>query len=211
MFFSVCCQCVANEILYLCTYSKSAVFYILGTLFMNRRHPPAGCEQDVLARRRSAGTRTTRRRHHSFQWLSSSTCPSCTGACRSRTCRHGRTLRPTTRCQSDTSGSPLDSEPKQRFLVKEGRGLNPQLPEFPEFPEFPALTFITKGPPLSPSQESPRWLSPGPYPATCPHTLLWLPKAENSLLLKHILSGSDVHAWSARRLHIVINVQKVFI
>lgn len=173
---------------------------------MNRRHPPAGCEQDVLARRPSAGTRTTRRRHHSFQSLSSSTCPSCTGACRSRTCRPGRTLRPTTRCQSDTSGSPLDSEPKQRFIVNEGRGdLNPQPPE------FPALTFITKGPPLSPSQESPRWLSPGPYPATCPHTLLWLPKGENSLLLKHVLSGSDIPAWGDGRLYIVINVQNVFI
>lgn len=172
MFFSMCCQWD-----FVCVHINLQCFTLLGLYLLNHRHPPVGCEQALLARRRSTGTMTMRCHPHYLQSLSSSTCPSCTGACRSRTCRHGRTLRPTTQCQSGTSGSPPDSAPKQRFLIKEEKGPNPELPE------FPSLTFITKGPPLSPSQESPRWFSSGRYPATCPRTLLWLPKAENSLLL----------------------------
>lgn len=161
---------------------KSAVFSLLALYLLNRRHPPAGCEQALLARRRSAGTMTTHRRpSQSFQSLSSSTCPSCTDACRSRTCRHGHTLHPTTQCRSGTSGPPLDSAPKLCFSIKEETP--PSFSPNPEFPEFPPLTFITKGPPLSPSQASPRWLSSGRYPATCPHTRLWLPKAESSFVL----------------------------
>lgn len=161
---------------YMCAH-KSAVFYTLGSLFIESPTSSSGLWTSFIGTPSIHWHNDYASSMRSLQSLSSSTCPSCTGACRSRTCRHGRTLRPTTRCQSGTSGSPPDSAPKHRFLIKEEKDPNPELPE------FPSLAFITKGPPLSPSQESPRWLSSGRYPATCPRTLLWLPKAENSLLL----------------------------
>lgn len=123
--FSMCCQ---QDFVSL--HINLQCFTLLAPHLLNHWNHPIGCEQTLLARCQSTWTTTTRRCCCSQpQSLSWSTCPSWTGVCRSRTCRHGRNLLPTTQCQFGTSGSHLDSAPKTNmFMSKRRKDPNPWAP-----------------------------------------------------------------------------------